>query len=366
MQEVTIVIVNMIMGVGTIGLPSALARIAGQDGLIAFLAAVAIYIIGTVFVIWLAQRFPNQGLADYSTYLLGSVPGFIFNILFALYMTAVISGIVREFAGVTKAFLLLRTPIEAIIISMLFASSLLARNGLEPIARACQILFYILFVPYLATPILLTVFDPGEFLPLFQHDLATIAKAAFSTAFALAGIEVMLVLGSHADNPKRLMRPALLAVAIISVMTLTLIVLSFGTLSVAQTAKLTDPVFEMIKCIPVPFSILERSDIFFFTVWIASTYSTIVIALFTTSHHLAETFKLKSSKGFVWPICAAVYFLSLVPKNEIEAGMFNDTLVVAWLILVYGVTPLFLIISLFRNPQESSKRRKPKQKKANS
>ena len=110
-QEVTIIIVNMILGVGTIGLPSSLAKTAGPDGIICYLAAVALYFVGTVLIIWLAQRFPNQGLADYSSYLLGSVLGFVFNLVFALYMISVVSAVVRRFAGITKIFLLQRTPL---------------------------------------------------------------------------------------------------------------------------------------------------------------------------------------------------------------------------------------------------------------
>lgn len=368
-QEVTIIIVNMILGVGTIGLPSSLAKTAGPDGIICYLAAVALYFVGTVLIIWLAQRFPNQGLADYSSYLLGSVLGFVFNLVFALYMISVVSAVVRRFAGITKFFLLQRTPLEAIIISMLFAASFLTRNGLEPIARSCQILLYIFFIPFLVTPFFIPVFDLGEFLPLFQSDFVTIAKGAFNAIFALAGIEVMLVLGSHAENPRGLMRPALLGISIVSALILVLIVLAFGSLSVSQTAKLTDPVFEMIKFIPVPFSIFERIDIFIFTVWIASTYSTIVIGLFTASHHLAEMFNLDSGKGFVWPICVAVYFMSLIPGNEFEVAEYSNVLVFMWLFLVYGIVPLLLIISLFRKPPDpgrqkrSSKQKRRKQKK---
>jgi len=359
----------MILGIGTIGLPSALARTAGPDGIVAFWMAVAITLAGTILVILLVQRFPNQGLADYSNYLLGSILGFVFNLVFGLFMLTVVSGVTRGYAEITKFFLLPRTPLEAIIISMLFSASLLARNGLEPIARACQILFYVFFVPVLVTPTFIAIFDIGEFLPLFQADLVTIFKSAFHSLLSLLGVEIMLVIGSHAENPKRLMRPAVTAIGIVAGLNFILIVLAFGSLSVSQTAKLTDPIFEMIKYVPVPFSILERIDIFFYTVWIASAYSTVVIGLYTASHHLAETFKLNSGKGFVFPLVVAVYFMSLLPKNEMEVSIYNNWLVVAWLVLIFVFVPLLLVISLFRKPQDPGGQRrssKQKQKKANS
>ena len=81
-QEVPVIIANMMLGVGTIGLPSRLAEIAGPDGIIAFACAIGVLVAATVLIILLVRRFPNQGIADYSTILIGKVPGFIFNIIF--------------------------------------------------------------------------------------------------------------------------------------------------------------------------------------------------------------------------------------------------------------------------------------------
>ncbi|MDI9419215.1 MAG: GerAB/ArcD/ProY family transporter [Firmicutes bacterium] len=362
-QEVPVIIINMIYGIGTITLPSLLARSAGPDGIIAYLAAVAVYIIGTVLIILLVQRFPNHGLADYSPMLLGTVPGFAVNLLFTLYLIFLVSAVMRAFAEVTKFFLLPRTPIEAIMLSMLFTTSILARNGLQPIARACQIILYVFFIPFLVIPLFVSVFDTGEFLPLFQEKPAVIAKAAYNSIFSLTGVEIMLVLGSHSENSKRLMRPALIGVAIVLTMILIAVVLAFGSLSVDQTAKLTDPLFEMIKYVPVPYSILERIDISFYTVWIAATYSTLVIGLFTASHHVAEIFKLDNGKGFVFPLAAVVYFLALIPKNENEVLAFNIMLGAAWLALTFGLVPLLLVLSKIRNPKGAKKQMQQPQKK---
>lgn len=365
-QEVPVIIANMMLGVGTIGLPSRLAEIAGPDGIIAFACAIGVLVAATVLIILLVRRFPNQGIADYSTILIGKVPGFIFNIIFGFFLTCVVATMVRGFSEVTKLFLLQRTPLEVIMISMLLAGSVLARNGLQPIARACQILLYLFLLPLLAIPFFIPIFETGEFLPLFQTDFMSMVKATFGALFALAGIEVMLVIGSHSEDPKQLMRSSVLTVIAVSVLTGILVVLAFGSLSVNQVAKLSDPLFEMIKYVPVPFGIFERVDIFFYTIWIAATYSSVVIGLFTASHHLAETFKLETGKGLVFPCAAASYFLALIPNHEAELGVYGDSLSLVWIILVFGVVPLFLLLSLFRKPKQSStKKKQPQKRRAN-
>lgn len=365
-QEVPVIITNIMLGVGTIGLPSRLTKTAGADGIIAFIAGVAILVLATVLITVLVRRFPNQGIADYSTLLIGKIPGFIFNLLYGVFMISLIATMVRMFSEVTKFFLLQRTPLEVIMISMLFASSLLARNGLQPIARACQILLYLFALPLLAVPFFIPIFDPNEFLPLFQTDFATMAYATFTAMFALAGIEIMLVIGPHFDKPEKLVRSSVLSVLAVSVFIGILVALAFGSLSVNQVAKLTDPLFEMIKYIPVPFGLFERVDIFFYNIWIAATYSSIVIGLFAVSHHLGETFKLNTGKGLVFPCAAASYFLALIPAHEADLSRYANVLVAAWIGLVFGIVPLFLILSLFRKPkQQKNQNKRSLKKKAN-
>ncbi len=348
-QELLVLIINMAIGVGTIGLPSDLARLAGPDGIIGYMIAVLVVVLATILLVTLAQRYPEQGIADYTPTLIGKFPGFLFNIFFAFLLIALISVVVRTFSEITKYFLLQKTPIEIIVIAILLAASLLARNGLQAIARGCQIILYIFFIPFLLIPFFIPVFDTGEFLPLLHADFSTILESAAIAIFALAGAEIILVIGSHSNKPKKMLRPVLGGMMIASAMTGTFIILSFGSLSVEQTARLSDPIFEMIKYIPLPIFLLERMDIFFYTIWITASYSTIVISLFTISHHLAETVKLKNGKPLVFPLAALIYFLALIPQNEIVVMEISKLLGFGWLALTFIIVPLFLIISVFQD-----------------
>lgn len=361
-QEVSVIIINMILGIGTVELPSRLAQEAGPDGIIAYLIAVGIVVFATLLYCWLTLRFPKQGFADYSAQLTGRVIGFILSLAFTAFYVGVCSSVLRAFTNITKYFLLQRTPLEVIMVSMLFATSILARNGLQPIARSCQIILMILLVPVFLLPFFIPIFEFGEFLPLFQTSMPNMIKATFSALFSLAGAEVLLIVGSHSDKKSRLVRQALGGVLFAGFFTGGIVILSFGSLSIEQTAKLTEPVFEMIKYVPVPILLLERVDIFYYTIWIAATYSTITIGLFAASHNLAETFKLESGKGFVIPLAAVTYYLATLPKNELEVQAFSAFMSICWTILTFGIVPVLILLSYIRKKGEPVlKRNKSKQ-----
>ncbi len=354
-QEIPVIVINVILGVGTIHLPATLAQSAGTDGIIAFIVASCLAIIGAVLIACLVLRFPNQGIGEYTTELIGIIPGFIFNILFSLYLLFASAAVLRTFSNTVNIFLLPRTPLAVIMISMLVATTFLARNGLQPIARSCQIILYLFVLPFVLLPFFISIFDFGEFLPLFQTNFKALARASLGAAFSLAGVEVLLVIGSHVQIKKRFMKMTLLSIVVAALIAFLLICLTFGTLSVEQTAKLQDPLFEMIKYLPVPVLFIERADLFFFTVWITASYSTILILLYSVSHHLAETFKQKSGKSFVIPAAVSIYFLAKVPTNDIDVEQFTNLITVSWLILVFGIVPLFLLLSYIRKKGKKDK-----------
>ncbi len=367
-QEIPVIVINVILGVATINLPSRLARSAGADGIIAFIAASCIALIAAFLIVCLVMRFPDQGFAEYSPKLVGVIPGFILNILLTMYFLYGTAVVLRTFSDTAKVFLLPRTPLEVIMISMLFTAAVLARNGLQPIARSCQIILFLFFVPLLLLPFFISIFDFGEFLPLFQTDFHSMMKAAIGSIFALTGAEVLLVIGSHVHIKRGFMRLTLLGVLTAAALTLLIVSLTFGSLSVEQTAKLQDPIFEMIKYLPVPVLFIERGDLFIFGIWIVLAYSTILILLFTLSHHLAETFKVDSSKNFVIPAAVAIYYLAKIPVNDIEIERFGSFFNIGWLILVFGIVPLFLLLSYIRKqgqPLLAKSEKKEKKRKAN-
>ena len=143
-----------------------------------------------------------------------------------------------------------------------------------------------------------------------------------------------------------------------------LIALSFGSLSVEQAAKVRDPIFEMIKYLPIPALFIERADIFFL-VFDHLLYSTILIALYVASQHLTKTFKLSNSKPMIVIIAIATYYLAKLPKNDVDIAHFNNYTALGWKFCLWHC-PLLLCYPirkqghpLFAKPKKGKKESKP-------
>ncbi len=355
-QEVPVLILNIILGAGLLNLPSLLARTAGPDGLLALIATVGVNLIGVLLICLLVLRFPDQSIANYSPKLLGRFCGFLFNLTFAGYLLFAAAIVLREFSDTTNVLMLLRTPLEVIMLTMLLAASLLARNGLPPIARASQIIVLLLFFPLLITPLIWAIFDWGALLPVFQVGREAFLEAMTTSVFTLAGFELLLIISPYVLDKRRIIPASILSVLLAGTVAIVIVLVTFGTLTVDQVAKMNDSVFEVVKYMPVPVLILERVDLIFFSIWIAAAYSTVVILLYMVSQQLAETFTISSGKNFVWPLCVVIFFVARIPANQQDSKSFIQIVNYLWIALVYGAIPFLLVLSIIRNRSTAAKR----------
>lgn len=364
-QEIVILLASVCIGTGIITLPKILAKAAGPDGLWALCGTLLVVSIGAWMLVALARQYPNESIAKYSPKLLGKPLGFAFNCLFTLYFFYVTAAVLRSFSDIVADIILSQTPLEVIMASMLIACSLIARNGIRPIARATQIIIFTFFFYLFLIPFLWNTFEFGEFLPLLYSSKESFLNAMVMSIFSIIGFEIVLVIAPYLKNKKKLLPGTLVGLGIVGFISITTVVMCFGTLTVRQTATFNYPVFEMIKYMPVPLLILERVELIFFTVWIASTYSTLVILLFSNALHLSEVINVKDHKHLVWPLCIIIFFLARLPSNVKEVAKYVDYINYVWLALVFGMVPLLLLIAKIKQPKspKSPKKHVAKSKK---
>lgn len=343
--EVTVLVINIIIGAGLISIPSLLASSAGADGILAFIAASFITLISGILICRLVLRFPQQSLAEYAPQLVGKFFAWIISLFITIDLLFRMATVLRTFSESVSVFLLPRTPSLLIMVTMMFAAGLLARNGLAPVTRSCGIIVFFFFFHFLLVPFVIGIFDFGEFLPLFQTDWQSFAESIRDSIITLGGFDVLLIIGLNVTGKKKLLKNTLIGITTASLITLSQIVLTFGTLSVSQTAKVQAPILETIKYMPVPTLLLERVDIFFFGIWIAGAYSTILIFLFTVAFHLSKVFKLKKGDIFVWPCAIVTCILANISPNYIVSANLSALTGYSLMVLTFGIVPLLLILS---------------------
>lgn len=362
-QEITVLLINTCIGSGLITLPNILAKTAGSDGLWALCGTLIICAFAVVMFVTLIRKFPNDSMTKFIPKLLGKPLGFICNSLIALYFLHVTTVAIRSFGDIVNVVMLRRTPLEVVMGSMLLSCSILARNGIQPIARTCQIIAFLLLPFILIAPLLLPVFEFGEFLPLLHSSRESFLNAMMMSIFSISGFEIVLFLGPTLKEKNKLLPASLIGLFIVGLFTVTIVAMTFGTLTVNQVARLNYPIIEMIKYVPVPLLLLERIELIFFAIWISCAYSTIVILLNINAQHVSEMFNINRCKHFVLPIALLAFFLGRIPSNTLEVSKYVGYINIMWIVLVFGFIPLLHLIVKIKEPKSKNNKNKKQKKK---
>ena len=124
--------------------------------------------------------------------------------------------IVRVFADIIKVFILVETPVEVMILSMLLVSVYITRHGLEPIARMAELLF-----PLMVIAILLVTFfalwniDKLNLLPIFGAGVWPSIVAGLKASFFDLQMKVsFLLLLPFLLKPRNALKISALALSI--------------------------------------------------------------------------------------------------------------------------------------------------------
>ncbi|TCO78738.1 GerAB/ArcD/ProY family transporter [Marinisporobacter balticus] len=339
-----------IIGVGILTLPRVLTEAVGPDGWIVLLIGGFMTLVIGILMAKLVKKFPQKSIEQISSSLIGKFLGKIISIGFCIYLIILAAIETRICGEIVKAYLLLHTPIEILMITLLFTASYLARSGIEPIARMAQIIFPMVIV--IAIGMILPVIpeiDLSNFLPVFKTPLVKILKAIPIGFFSFIGIELILIFSQFVIDKKNIKKHACLTVGMVLAIYMCILIVTVGRFGIIETTHTIWPSLEIFKTVDLPGAFIENIEIFIIAIWIFSVFMTLAGAYFGASLLLSGALGSKEQNYFVLPILPLIYYLALIPDNIAQAGdymdKFSNYLVPVYVILL---PILFLIISVLK------------------
>lgn len=133
--QLAVFVFNIIIGIGILTLPASAAKAAENDGWILILIS-GIICLGLAYLMcYVGERNKDLGFVGTLKKLFGKTIGLLLSIPFILYLIFFASIEIRIFAETAKLYLLPNTPLEFIILPLIFLTVYLARMGVEAIAR---------------------------------------------------------------------------------------------------------------------------------------------------------------------------------------------------------------------------------------
>lgn len=348
--QLWIYIVMIVVGIGIFTLPRQVAETTGQDGWITVILGGVISFLNYYIITRLARRFPEDTLVEISNKVVGKYIAFILLLLFWLYMLFINAMSLRIFGEVVKMTLLIKTPVEVIIISILILALWLVRGGIEPIVRFVGIIFPIIII----TVIIVIGFavprtDFSNLLPIMRTSPSELLKGVYTASYSYSGYESVLLIIPFIKNSGSMLKSGVIAFAIIIAIYVSLVVISLCRFGVTDVKLLIWPTLTTIRSIEVPGSFIERLEGVVMAQWILLAFTTIVPLLYGMAVLPSRMFKHREFRHLCTFAVPIVYFLSLLPGNIVETYKFLGYIVnYLEAPLVFLMPAMLLIVSYIR------------------
>jgi len=343
--QIVMILIMTIIGVGIFSLPADLAKTAGSDCWLIIPVGGLISMIFTNIILLLNNRFPGKTFPEFAEVIIGKIPGKILTAIFAIYCLIFVAFEARVVNEVIKAFLLLRTPSEVIILSIILVSTYAVRGGVECVARLMEIFFPLLFIP------LLLILIPGaaaveisNIMPIFYHIKSRILVSIPMMSLSFAGYELLLYYVGFMENPKKAYLGVNLGLIFITIIYMIITILCLTMFGVNMLKESTWPLLNYVRNINLPGLFLERLDAIMLAIWLFTVYTTIVSLYFVLTYSISKILNTKEQKQFALPLVPLIYFLALIPDNAAQIDKISEVFFTYFGILIIAVVPIILLI----------------------
>lgn len=314
--QAAMLMLNTIIGVGVLSLPSTLAEKLGTSGWISLVITGAIVAIPVAMMTKLMSMYEGKNIVEISSLLIGKPLTYITLTIMVIHMLEQSSVVTRIFGEVIKMFLLFSTPIEVIIVTILLTAVYTVRSGVEAMGRLSVVVMPFIVVSLLVFCfVLIPDLDFSNLLPVFKTSPVDILKSIPSTFFSFGGIEFLLIYMYYSKNPKSAMKYNLGAAGVITVLYLLSFFLTLARFGEKGLVKQLWPLLSLTKAIQFPSAFIENIDGIVMAIWVIVAFTTLMSAIFSASILIGKMCRSEEYKYLALPLVPIIYFTSLVLGN---------------------------------------------------
>ncbi|MGG1555885.1 GerAB/ArcD/ProY family transporter [Paenibacillus ferrarius] len=243
----------------------ALGSSAKQDAWLAMLAAAIVGFILLNMFLFIQNKAPNEDLIGLLRLCFGKWAGTGIGILFALYFAYESMRNVRDFGEIANLTLLKVTPksvtMSVIVLLAIYAISM----GIRTLFHITEALLPIVMISYMLLTFLIflaKLVQPGNLLPVLEHGIAPVLKAAFPDiiSFPFGQTVIFFMLWHLIPDKQKMKRFSLISYTIVALFLVSMNMLNIMVLGVTINSLSILPFLQAVQLIEVG-NILERLDV---------------------------------------------------------------------------------------------------------
>ncbi|GGD02844.1 germination protein [Thalassobacillus devorans] len=336
-------IVQTQIGVGVISLPYNLQQVAKQDGWISLIGASLIVQLLLLLYWLLLKNTPKQHLFMSLEKIFGKWPGKAVTLLYCFYFIAVGALILMLYTRVINLWMLINTPKWILTTFMVTAGLYLISGNIKVLARA-----YTLFSGLMIILIVSLIYGVRNanfifILPIGAAGLENILKGVNEGVLSLLGFVFILIIYPLVEGTdKEKLKIIFYTQWFILGFYLLVVFSTFTFFGAKEILLVPEPVLYMLKA--YEFSVVERLDLFFISVWIVSVTTSFTTYLYMAGKGLKHMFNSNKEMHFMIMMAAISLTLALTfGRGEQLIGQYGD-IVMKFGYLFSGLLPVLLLL----------------------
>jgi spore germination protein KB len=350
-----ILVIMFTVGTSILIAPSGLAADAKQDAWIASILGIFVNILLVLLYAALGNRYPNKTFVQYCVISLGPWFGTIIALLYIAFCYLLAALMLGDMGIFLTSQIMPDTPVEILRIIFTFAIVMAVRAGLKVYTRAAEIfiiwmlgLFFMLILPSIPK------FNFDYITPIFEFGVKPVLKGAYNF-LALQEMVVLLMFypyisASSKDRRNNFIKGTVVGGSLLVIMTLS----SVLVLDPALTANQLFPAYALAKHINLG-KFFERMESMMMFLWFLSIFVKMTLTFHASVLGMAQLFKIKDEKPFIWPLAIGIIVLSSMcyPNTIFVLDFLTHSWAAVALVFMLVLPLLILSVSLMRGQNSS-------------
>jgi spore germination protein (amino acid permease) len=345
------ILIHATIGIRIITLPRDVTKYAKND---AWLSVIVMYfvLLATAYSFyWVSSQYTGLNYSQINEVVLGKIIGKLMLVVIGVYIISTIGLSLRVFAESIRLFLLDRTPMNIIMIIMIFTAMLCLKSGIKTISIIFDILLpvFILFIIFLITlPIKAT--DPKNLLPILHNGIKPVFRGAIEIVDPVLGCGIIGYVLPYIEEvkKKRMIKYIFIGISVTCLFYLAIMLLVIMVFGTNEIQYLMFPTITIYKAIALQTQVFERAEALFMTAWIPTTFTTICVYYLAGFLNLKVLVNTKKDKNIIYILMAIVMIIANIPKDMAEMFKYLEYNAVLAQVLNLVYVPVFTSIVLYK------------------
>ena len=330
-------------------MPAQVVNVAENDAWISAVLGGLLVLFLWILLIKLSLYYKNETVIEYLPKIYGKFIGNIIIIILIIYFIVTVSFVSKFFSDMARLFLLPNTPSWAILLLFWIVVAYWAHFGIRVIAITMTIIFIPTFLNvagFLFIPLNRMRFE--QILPVMGEGIKPVLSGAYKFIFFYFGAASLFFIFPVLKKPDKAYKVITLAFIINAVVYALIIIILIARFSTNEIKNMVAPVVTLMKTLQLPGAFLERMDVLFLTVFMATSIDDAALYLYLCVLSVVRWTKKKYYKLYI--IIAAVlgYIGALIPLSPAKIDELYNYFKHTGLFFIALVFPIGLLITIIK------------------